>query len=84
MTLFLTVSSNSDKPSLIASIQSVRYRSGTTATDQGLRQARYYQFASYHGARTGANHIVIVMTDGRSNDISKTITEANTLKVRTQ
>lgn len=72
---------NKDKPSLIAAIQSARYRGGTTATYDGLRYARYYHFASYHGGRANATKLVIVMTDGRSNDVSRTITEAVSLKV---
>ena len=73
--------SHQDKYALISAIQSVRYRTGTTATDQGLRYAGHYHFQSYHGGRTGANKIVIVLTDGHSNDVSKTLSEARQLKV---
>lgn len=78
---FYNSTSNQDRASLIAAIQSVRYRGGTTATYDGLRYARAYHFASYHGGRPDANRLVIVMTDGRSNDVSKTIHEASLLKV---
>lgn len=79
--LFDNTSSNQDRASLIAAIQSVRYRGGSTATYDGLRYARAYHFASYHGGRPDANRLVIVMTDGRSNDVSRTIHEAGLLKV---
>lgn len=74
------LNTHQDKPSLIAAIQSVRYRGGTTATYDGLRYARYYHLASYHGARPNATKLVIVMTDGRSDDVSKTVNEAVQLK----
>ena len=68
---------------MLSKIRSVRYRNGrSTATDQGLRETRRDQFVSYHGARDGANKVVIVIMEGESSDISKTITEANLLKVR--
>lgn len=71
----------SDKPSLIGAIQSVQYRGGSTATNFALRYAHYYQFAAYNGARVNAARIVIIMTDGHSNDASLTISEAMSLKV---
>ncbi|WAR18708.1 CO6A3-like protein [Mya arenaria] len=78
----LSPHSHRDKTSLIAAIQSVRFRGGTTATDQALRNARYYQFASYHGARPNATRIVIVLTDGQSTDTGATIAEARSLKTQ--
>lgn len=69
-----------DKPSLIAAIQSVQYRGGNTATSEGLRFARSYHLTTSHGARINASHVVIVLTDGRSTDVSQTIAEAQILK----
>ena len=75
------LNSYKDKYALISAIQSVHYRTGSTATDRGLQYARQYHFQSYHGGRPGANKIAIVLTDGHSNDVSKTLNEARLVKV---
>ena len=73
---------HTDKYSLMAAIQTATYHTGSTATDQGLHYARYYQFSRNHGGRTGASLALIILTDGHSNDISKTLSEAQLLKVK--
>ena len=79
--IWFYLNSYKDKYALISAIQSVHYRTGTTATDRGLQYARQYHFQSYHGSRPGANKIAIVLTDGHSNDVSKTLNEARLVKV---
>ena len=71
-----------DKPLLLSKIRSVQYRHGrSTAVAEGLHAARRYQFVSYRGAREGSNKVVIVIMEGQSSDIAKTLTEASLLKV---
>ena len=50
---------------------------------EGLDAARRYQFVSYRGAREGSNKVVIVIMEGESSDIAKTLTAASLLKVYT-
>ena len=70
-----------DKASLQAAIQGVRYRGGSTATNEALRYVKSYHFAGYHGARPNATRLVIVLTDGQSTNTGLTVNEAMTLKV---
>ncbi|KAL3875072.1 hypothetical protein ACJMK2_038010 [Sinanodonta woodiana] len=74
------LNSYSDKMDLISKLQTVAYIGGNTATYMGLQYAHNYQFKPQHGARANATHIAIVMTDGQSNDMSRTITEAHGLQ----
>ncbi|KAK3604612.1 hypothetical protein CHS0354_027465, partial [Potamilus streckersoni] len=69
-----------DKMDLISKLLTVAYSGGSTATYSGLQYAHNYQFSSTHGARANTTHIAIVMTDGQSNDLSRTITEAHRLQ----
>ena len=53
-----------------------RYTEGNTATDLGLDYIRNHGFKHASGDRHDAPNIVIVLTDGKSNDPGRTATSA--------
>ncbi|KAK6970941.1 collagen alpha-5(VI) chain [Biomphalaria glabrata] len=72
----------SDKTSLYNKIRSIVYPTNQgTFTYRALRKIREEGlFSPFYGGRPGASKIVIVMTDGKSSDRAKTISEAELLK----
>lgn len=64
---------------IINAIPKVRYLGGVTRTGDALEAVRNQMFQYAHGDRSSADNVVIVLTDGNSNDKSDTIHEANNL-----
>ncbi|CAG5134012.1 unnamed protein product, partial [Candidula unifasciata] len=69
-----------DSTSLKNAILSISYPGGATDTAAALQLARQAAFATSNGARPGVPKIVIVCTDGQSNDPNATAIEAANLK----
>lgn len=69
-----------DKANLMARTMKIAYTSGSTETAQALRLARLSVLTPAHGMRPDVAHIVIVITDGRSQKYHDTQREAAALK----
>ncbi|XP_063427264.1 collagen alpha-1(XII) chain-like [Mytilus trossulus] len=69
-----------DKLSLINAINGIRYISGGTNTGQALKFVGSNIFQPSSGDRIDARNVLVVITDGRSNNHLATIAEANHLK----
>ncbi|XP_061197993.1 uncharacterized protein LOC133206079 [Saccostrea echinata] len=67
------------KSTLLNAIGSVPYQSGSTHTDLALKYVMDHDFKPAAGDRDHVVNILIVMTDGQSNDRQATITQANKL-----
>ncbi|GAB1603461.1 collagen alpha-1(XIV) chain-like, partial [Argonauta hians] len=70
------------KRDVMAAISRTRYRGGRTHTWLALDNVRKYAFSSKYGARFGVPKILIVITDGGSNERTKTIRAAKLLKTK--
>ncbi|CAG2213741.1 unnamed protein product [Mytilus edulis] len=69
-----------DKLSLINAIHGIKYISGGTNTGEALKFVGSHIFQPSSGDRIHARNILVVITDGRSNDHAATIAQANNLK----
>nr|XP_026692192.1 zonadhesin-like isoform X3 [Ciona intestinalis] len=58
----------SNKETLLKNIRNIRYTGGWTYTAKALQGVARYQFTSSAGSRKSVKPIVIVITDGKSND----------------
>lgn len=67
------------KPTLLNAIGSVPYQSGSTHTDLALKYVMDNDFKPAAGDRDHVVNILVVMTDGQSNDRQATTTQANKL-----
>ncbi|XP_053378738.1 collagen alpha-1(XIV) chain-like [Mercenaria mercenaria] len=67
------------KQDLLAAVGNVPYHSGSTHTGDALKAIREQVFTQSHGDRQLAKNVVIVLTDGKSNNRLETIKEAQTL-----
>ncbi|XP_052695043.1 collagen alpha-6(VI) chain-like isoform X2 [Crassostrea angulata] len=65
--------------SVLDAINKIQYTDGETYTDLGLNFVRNNVLQANHGARPNVAKYVIVLTDGRSNDNSKTVQAAMAL-----
>lgn len=65
--------------SVLDAINKIQYSDGETYTDLGLNFVRNNVLQANHGARPNVAKYVIVLTDGRSNDNSKTVQAAMAL-----
>nr|XP_022312052.1 collagen alpha-6(VI) chain-like isoform X1 [Crassostrea virginica] len=70
---------HTDQASVLGAIDKIQFRDGETYTDQGLNFVRNNVLQENHGARPGVAKYVIVLTDGRSNDNSRTVQAATAL-----
>ena len=68
-------------PVLQTAIEGLRYIRGTTNTGDALKFAREQMFTRGNGDRDNVPNVLVVLTDGGSNDKEKTITEAVATKV---
>ncbi|KAH3692696.1 hypothetical protein DPMN_193850 [Dreissena polymorpha] len=68
------------KQQLLLNLSSVPYQGGITRTNEALKLARTTMLTSQHGDRPNNKNVVIVFTDGDSNDKQDTISEANNLR----
>ncbi|KAL4221525.1 hypothetical protein ACF0H5_019782 [Mactra antiquata] len=62
------LNSHQSKTSVKDAVSRVPNRRGGTATDQGLDSALNYEFSPSHGARPNAVKVMVVITDGQSDD----------------
>ncbi|XP_045162007.2 collagen alpha-1(XII) chain-like [Mercenaria mercenaria] len=69
----------STKQDLLAAVGSASYHGGVTHTNAALKVVREQVLTYAHGDRQMAKNVVIVLTDGQSNDKLDTIKEAQTL-----
>ncbi|XP_014787735.1 collagen alpha-1(XIV) chain isoform X1 [Octopus bimaculoides] len=70
------------KRDVMAAISRTRYRGGRTHTWTALDYIRKYSFSPKFGSRPGVPKILIVITDGGSNERYKTIRSARLMKTR--
>lgn len=75
----MDLNSFKDKEKLTTAIERIKYIDKSTQTDQGLKLVRTESFTTTAGARAGAKNILIVITDGESNDPALTRREAAAL-----
>ena len=68
------------KQQLLLNLSSVPYQGGITRTNEALKLVRTTMLTSQHGDRPNNKNVVIVFTDGDSNDKQDTISEANNLR----
>ena len=61
-----------DKQSLINHIRTIHYQSGGTNTAVGLQMVLDEGFVQSHGDRRTARNILIILTDGKSNNPAQT------------
>ena len=66
----------SDRMEMINAIGAIQYRSGTSNTAAALREARESMFTAGNGDRVGRNNVIILFTDGGSEDMEETLREA--------
>jgi hypothetical protein len=70
----------STKPALLHAINNnISYSGSATHTNQALSAVQNYVLVPTHGDRPMAKNVVIVITDGQSNDKVDTIKEAQKL-----
>ncbi|XP_014785973.1 cartilage matrix protein [Octopus bimaculoides] len=66
----------SDKDALIKAIKAVKYDHGLTLTAKGLHFVRTEGFSAKNGGRPNATQILVVLTDGNSNQAFQTVRES--------
>ncbi|KAM5158018.1 collagen alpha-1(XIV) chain [Mantella aurantiaca] len=69
------LNSHKSKASLLAAINAISYKGGNTKTGRALKHVREDLFTVESGMRKGVPRVLVVITDGRSQD--ETITFAN-------
>uniref|UniRef100_A0A3Q0RV02 Collagen type XIV alpha 1 chain n=1 Tax=Amphilophus citrinellus TaxID=61819 RepID=A0A3Q0RV02_AMPCI len=62
------LSSHSNKEALLEAIQRIRYKGGNTKTGRAIKHVKESIFTSEAGARRGVPKVLVVLTDGRSQD----------------
>jgi Mg-chelatase subunit ChlD len=65
-----------DRLGLVAGIRALMYSAGTCNTADALRYARTVMFTPGNGDRSGFSNVVVLVTDGASNDQTATLNEA--------
>ncbi|XP_052771155.1 sushi, von Willebrand factor type A, EGF and pentraxin domain-containing protein 1-like [Mya arenaria] len=65
---------------MIDAIKNVTYEGGATKTYDGLQLARETMFTAANGMRDNASRILILLSDGQSDDVNRTIAQAEMLK----
>ncbi|KAL4229591.1 hypothetical protein ACF0H5_012629 [Mactra antiquata] len=68
-----------DKTSILNALSTVRYLGGITHTDEALETVRTQLLTPQNGDRPNNENVVIVLTDGQSNNKINTVQEANKL-----
>ncbi|XP_073787351.1 collagen alpha-1(XIV) chain isoform X2 [Danio rerio] len=63
-----SLSSHSSKEELLTAIQRVSYKGGNTKTGRAMKHVKDSVFAPVGGARRGVPKVLVVLTDGRSQD----------------
>ncbi|XP_076016833.1 collagen alpha-1(XIV) chain, partial [Genypterus blacodes] len=62
------LSSHSNKEDLLEAIQKIQYKGGNTKTGRAIKHVKESIFTSDGGARRGVPKVLVVLTDGRSQD----------------
>ncbi|XP_040901269.1 collagen alpha-1(XIV) chain [Toxotes jaculatrix] len=62
------LSSHGDKEALLEAIQRIRYKGGNTKTGRAIKHVKESIFTPEAGARRGVPKVLVVLTDGRSQD----------------
>ncbi|TNN52159.1 Collagen alpha-1(XIV) chain [Liparis tanakae] len=62
------LSSHGNKEALLEAIQKIRYKGGNTKTGRAIKHVKDSIFTSEAGARRGVPKVLVVLTDGRSQD----------------
>ncbi|XP_029447814.1 LOW QUALITY PROTEIN: collagen alpha-1(XIV) chain [Rhinatrema bivittatum] len=62
------LNSYNDKESLLEAIQHISYKGGNTKTGKAIKHARESLFTTNSGMRRGIPKVLVVITDGRSQD----------------
>ncbi|KAM7420454.1 hypothetical protein PAMA_014937 [Pampus argenteus] len=62
------LSSHGNKEALLEAIQRIRYKGGNTKTGRAIKHVKESIFTSEGGARRGVPKVLVVLTDGRSQD----------------
>ena len=65
---------------MLSRVSATSYTGGGTDTARGLEYATDVSFTAINGMRSEAAQVAIVVTDGKSNSESATISEATRLK----
>ncbi|KAL4228503.1 hypothetical protein ACF0H5_011551 [Mactra antiquata] len=68
------------KADLLNALTYVPYHNGSTQTDQALKFVRENVLQFQNGDRPSADNVVVVITDGRSNNHQATVSEAKLLR----
>ncbi|KAK3759163.1 hypothetical protein RRG08_036954 [Elysia crispata] len=76
----IPLKAHDNQQDLLDAIDKIQYRGGYTYTNLALRLARTSGFTDVSGGRDSAPDYLIVITDGKSTDASKTQTEAAALR----
>lgn len=74
------LSTYSYQDSLVKAINSIAYETGGTNTGIALEWIGNHAFKTASGDRNSTDNVLIVLTDGMSNNYNKTITEAGKLR----
>uniref|UniRef100_A0A8C4EHA3 Collagen alpha-1(XIV) chain n=1 Tax=Dicentrarchus labrax TaxID=13489 RepID=A0A8C4EHA3_DICLA len=62
------LSSHGNKEALLEAIQMIRYKGGNTKTGRAIKHVKESIFTAEAGARRGVPKVLVVLTDGRSQD----------------
>uniref|UniRef100_A0A671VYH0 Collagen type XIV alpha 1 chain n=1 Tax=Sparus aurata TaxID=8175 RepID=A0A671VYH0_SPAAU len=62
------LSSHGNKEALLEAIQNIRYKGGNTKTGRAIKHVKESIFTQEAGARRGIPKVLVVLTDGRSQD----------------
>uniref|UniRef100_A0A4W6CH24 Collagen type XIV alpha 1 chain n=1 Tax=Lates calcarifer TaxID=8187 RepID=A0A4W6CH24_LATCA len=62
------LSSHGNKEALLEAIQRIRYKGGNTKTGRAIKHVKESIFTTEAGARRGVPKVLVVLTDGRSQD----------------
>ncbi|XP_013408326.2 collagen alpha-1(XII) chain, partial [Lingula anatina] len=74
------LNTHSTEAAILAAVDKIKQKRGGTNTALALSTARTSSFTTAKGDRPNVSNIVIVMTDGRSNNMVATAREANMLR----
>lgn len=70
-----------DKLEMLKEIDALPYEAGTTNTADALQQARTSMFTAGNGDRGNRGNVVILITDGGSNDFAQTVLRAKEARI---
>ena len=70
----------SNRNAMLIAVDNIRYTRGTTNTAAALEFARQTMFTVFRGDRIGVPDMVVIITDGESNDGPETLIQAKLAK----